>query len=137
MHHRKDPVPPQERVLSTLDFARLKKLGQGRMPAALRELLDDYDLYEPQEMPADVVTMHSRVVLAHEDSGQRQQLTLCYPDQTAPAAGQVSVLSPLGAGLLGRRVGELACWTLPGGEQREARIAELAFQPEAQGLYTL
>ena len=50
--------------------------------------------------------------------------------------GFISVLSPLGASLLGLRVGDVAQWRTPRGEERMARVVEVLFQPEASGDYT-
>ena len=63
-------------------------------------------------------------------------MTLCYPADTDPARGFISVLAPLGASLLGLREGDVAGWTSPLGEERQTRIVEILFQPEASGDYT-
>jgi regulator of nucleoside diphosphate kinase len=46
------------------------------------------------------------------------------------------VLSPLGGSLLGLRVGDVAQWHTPRGEERMVRVVEVLFQPEASGDYT-
>lgn len=132
-----------ERTLTELDHARLKRLlaragGTAREPgaAALLAAIDNAELVHGRAMPSDVVTMHSRVELAEPGSGRRQVLTLCYPADADPAAGCVSVLSPAGAALLGLRVGALARWCTPRGEEVQARVAALPFQPEATGDFT-
>jgi regulator of nucleoside diphosphate kinase len=48
----------------------------------------------------------------------------------------VSLLSPMGASVLGHRVGGEAEWLTPTGAPRTARILALDFQPEAAGQYT-
>ncbi len=132
-----------ERTLTELDHARLQRLlpragGTPREPgaAALQAAIDNAELVHGRAMPGDVVTMHSRVELAEPGTGRRQVLTLCYPADADPAAGCVSVLSPAGAALLGLRVGALARWCTPGGEEVQARVAALLFQPEATGDFT-
>lgn len=125
-----------ERTLTELDHVRLTKL-QGRQPlAALDELLDATDVVSPQEIAADVVTMRSRLVIADAQTGQRQTITLCYPADADAAAGQLSVLSPVGLALIGTRVGSLARWRTPGGEEGAAQVLEIVYQPEASGDYT-
>ncbi|WP_374436712.1 GreA/GreB family elongation factor [Inhella sp.] len=118
-----------ELLLTELDRARLLKLNS----AALRELLDDASALPSPEIPADVVTMNSRVLVS-DDAGAAPQ-TLCYPPDVDPHAGRVSVLSPVGAALLGRRVGSEVSWRTPTGEHRALRIEALLFQPEASGDY--
>lgn len=126
-----------ERLLTELDHARLTHLGGEHMLPALAEVLDCTDLVTSREVPPDVVTMYSQVIIEHADSGQRHKLTLCYPADAEPHQGFISVLSPVGAGLLGLRVGATARWHTPNGDACEAEIVALLFQPEASGDYTL
>jgi regulator of nucleoside diphosphate kinase len=74
--------------------------------------------------------------LADLATGSEYSLTLCYPADADPAAGRVSVLSPVGASLLGLRVGEVARWQGPAGDTHAAEVVALLFQPEASGDYT-
>ena len=136
-------LQPHERTLTELDHARLQRLlprggGVLREPglAALQAALDNADVIRPRAVPPDVVTMHSRVELAEPGTGRRQVLTLCYPADANPAAGCVSVLSPAGAALLGLRVGALARWRTPVGEEVQAEVSALLFQPESSGDFT-
>ena len=83
-----------ERTLTELDFVRLGKLADQQLPPALAELLDAADVLPSREVPADLVTMNSQVEIEDPATGQRQQITLCYPGDSQPGAGFVSVLSP-------------------------------------------
>lgn len=129
-----------ERTLTELDHARLARLTRNLAGPSRRndggllgEALDTATLVESTTIPGDVVTMHSRVVLRDLETSRRFRVTLCYPDEAEPAAGRVSVLAPLGASLLGLRVGADARWTLPGGGQAAARLEAILFQPESSG----
>lgn len=126
----------EDRTLTELDHRRLGLLihpDTHPMAAVLQEA----ELTPSREVPADVVTMHSRIRLADLDSGQAITLTLCYPADAEPARGFVSVLSPVGMSVLGLRVGDVARWRLPGGWEGAARVEAIEFQPEASGIYTL
>ena len=70
-------------------------------------------------------------------TGEERKLTLCYPPDTDPAAGFVSVLSPVGTGLLGLAESELAQWTAPNGTKASAKILKVLFQPEESGNFLL
>ncbi len=85
----------------------------------------------------DIVTMYSQVLLEDCASGRRYRLTLCYPSDAEPSAGFVSVMSPVGASLLGLRVGATARWLTPNGDGGAAEVMALLFQPEASGDFTL
>lgn len=126
-------VVTAERLISALDFARLLRVGSGALPSGLDTTLDDADIVAPREIPPDVVTMRSQVELRPEDTGVPQRVVLGYPEDAAAVPGHLSVLSPLGAGLLGLRVGDVVAWPVPGGALRRARIERLLHQPEATG----
>lgn len=125
-----------ERLLSELDHVRLQRLGAASWPEALQDVMEAPELVAPREVPPDVVTMYSMVTLTALDGSDERQLTLTYPQDAEPARGFVSVLSPVGAGLLGLRVGDVARWRTPDGREHAARVAALLFQPEASGDYT-
>lgn len=133
-----------DRTLTELDHVRIKNLIRrdlrDRLPAALTQqievALDSSAVVPAREVPPDVVTMYSQVMLLDQGSGERTKLALCYPADAEPAAGFISVLSPLGLSLLGLRVGDIARWRTPAGE-RAAEVLEILFQPEASGDYSL
>jgi regulator of nucleoside diphosphate kinase len=130
--------PSSARLLSELDHLRIRRLlPQRGVPAPLAELLADADLVPPREVPADVATMYSQLLLADLATGEQRTLTLCYPADAEPARGFVSVLSPAGTSLLGLPVGGEARWQTPDGRQHAVRLLEILFQPEASGDYTL
>lgn len=126
-----------ERLLTELDFTRLSRRDDdGDLPDTLSASLAAADLTSSREVPADVVTMYSQVVIRDEASSTPQTLTLCYPEDAAADKGFVSVLSPVGASLLGLRLGARARWRTPHGQERSAVIEAIPFQPEASGDFT-
>ncbi|GKT20923.1 GreA/GreB family elongation factor [Acidovorax sp. SUPP3334] len=125
-----------ERTLTDLDFARLTKLLREQAPSAFSEMLEGVDVTGPRDIPADVVTMYSRLECVDVHTSRRQVLTLCYPGDAEPAAGYISVLSPVGGSLLGLKVGDIARWLTPGGEHCAAQIVAIHYQPESSGDYT-
>lgn len=125
-----------QRLLTELDFTRLSKLNRGQLPEDLAEDLNSADLVVSRDIASDVVTMNSQVEIIHDGSALRQKFTLCYPANADAGRGLISVLSPVGAALLGRRVGDTACWNMPQGEARSAKVVAVLFQPEASGDYT-
>ena len=124
-----------ERTLTEPDFARLSRLLGRKLPAGLADLLASADLTSSRTVPPDVVTMCSRVELVDVHTGRRQTLAICYPEDAEPAAGSISVLSPVGSSLLGLKVGDVARWVTPNGDDCAAEVAAILFQPEATGDY--
>ena len=123
------------RVLTELDFARLQ-LKNGQLPKELQDHCELADLVPSQEIPVDVITMYSQMEIVDLNSHLTRKLTLCYPRDADPSLGFISVFSPVGSSLLGLKVGEVAHWRAPNGEEGSARVAALLFQPEASGDYT-
>jgi regulator of nucleoside diphosphate kinase len=72
-------------------------------------------------------------VQSGDAEGQRRTLVVCYPADADADAGRVSVLSPLGAALLGHRAGETVSWRTPDGREHLTRIEAVEYQPEASG----
>ncbi|CAM3863585.1 GreA/GreB family elongation factor [Polaromonas hydrogenivorans] len=125
-----------ERMLTELDFTRLSKLNGGQLPEALAMDLRSAELVQSRDIAPDVVTMYSQVEIIFSDSGLRQKVTVSYPCDAEPELGFISVLSPIGAALVGRRLGEVCSWRVPNGQERSAQVATILFQPEASGDYT-
>lgn len=86
-----------------------------------------------EEIPADVVTMNSRVIFENETTGERREVQLVYPREADIDAGKISVLVPVGTALLGMRVGQSIDWALPSGEKHRYRVVAIPYQPEAAG----
>lgn len=110
-------------LISEIDAARLRDLLAVRARAArdqehLHELAEELErarIAEPEDVPSDVITIHSRIQVLDLTSGERRELTLVLPRESDANAGRISVLAPLGTALLGYRVGDEIEWQMPGG----------------------
>jgi regulator of nucleoside diphosphate kinase len=129
--------------LTRSDVERLTRLieihGGGREAetcAALEEEIGRARVVEPAAVPADVVTMNSRVSFEDVDTGERLEMTLVYPHDADVDHGRVSVLAPVGSALLGLSVGQSVEWPVPGGKRR-LRVEAVTYQPEAAGRFDL
>ncbi|MFS2036954.1 GreA/GreB family elongation factor [Polaromonas sp. CT11-55] len=125
-----------ERTLTDIDYARLSKLLNQQRPGHLADWLESAEVMSSRAAPSDLVTMNSRVEVVDVHTHHRQVLTICYPGDAEPAAGLISVLSPVGSSLLGLRTGDTARWLTPHGEGCGAQIVAIQYQPEATGDYT-
>jgi regulator of nucleoside diphosphate kinase len=88
----------------------------------LADLVMQARLVPIEELPADRVALSSRVTYVEEPSGLRRTVTLVLPADANPAAGTISVLSPIGRALIGRKRGETVDAELPGRRLLEIRI---------------
>lgn len=81
--------------------------------------------------PADVVTMRSRVGFREEGSAATEMVTLAYPGESGLYEDAMSVLTPLGAALLGLSEGQSISYPRPDGGVRTITVVEIRYQPEA------
>ena len=117
---------------------RLKAAGRSHFDhlAALRRRLRQARIVSPQAIPGDVVTLNSRVRLHDLDTGQKLTVTLSDPHDTTLFGERLSIASPYGSALLGKRVGQIVHWAL-GARLRRLRIEKMIYQPEAAGKFHL
>jgi regulator of nucleoside diphosphate kinase len=100
--------------------------------AQLAAELERASIVPPDEIPPDVVTMHSDVALRDLDTGEAMTFRLVYPSEANADRQRVSILAPIGTAVLGYRAGDTIEWTVPGGT-RHLRIERVIYQPEAGG----
>lgn len=127
-------------IISSRDCNRLEQIAESpawRDRPEAEALLDELArarVVEPEEMPADVVSMRSTVVVEGQD-GTHHTLTLSYPDEADISAGKVSVMSSMGSALLGLHVGDSIDWRRPDNSVLRVKVTEIRYQPEASGQY--
>ena len=123
-------------VISTMDADRLdallETLPDGEFPgkAELLAELERAEVVDPEDLPADVVSMNSRVKFRVESSDEEFELTLVYPKDMDSSDRKISILAPVGSALLGLSQGAQIEWPKPGGGILRVRIEEIVYQPE-------
>lgn len=88
-------------------------------------LIDELDaatIVPDDELPDDVVTMHSAISFVDLDTSATSTITLVYPHEVELFLKGVSILAPVGAALIGLRVGEVIEWPLPNGRNRKLKV---------------
>jgi len=121
------------RRLRTMVGRLLTRFGPDRRAAEeLRRELDRADIVPATHVDPRVVTMHTRVRLRDEATGEAMVYTLVLPERADLASGHLSVLAPIGTAILGYREGDLVAWDVPAGTRR-LRIEAVLHQPEAAG----
>ena len=96
------------------DAARADRSESGAADA-LAEVLSGALVVPHEGLPADRVSMNSRVTYREEPGGASRSIVVVHPGEAAPADGRISVLSPVGRSLLGRRAGSRVSIAVPGG----------------------
>jgi regulator of nucleoside diphosphate kinase len=97
---------------------------------ALQVELERAEIVPLREMPPDVITMNSRAELLDLDTNERMEFTVVFPEEANLPEGKISVLAPVGTGMLGYRVGHAFEQRAPFG-MRRLKVLAVNFQPEA------
>ena len=132
-------MPDRVIYITSKDRERLEVIT-GQMTEAkdrsdLLDLVDELNraiVVPAEEIPADVITMNSRVRLLDLDKGSAAEYTLVYPAEADAAKGKISIVAPIGAAMIGYREGDEIEWDVPGGRRR-FKVEAVLYQPEAAG----
>jgi regulator of nucleoside diphosphate kinase len=94
---------------------------------ALKNEINKATIVDRTELPADVVTMHSNVIIRDEEDGETLECSIVYPWEADADNNRISILAPLGTALLGYREGDAIDWVVLAGTVRY--IVESVRQP--------
>jgi len=131
--------------ITDFDLQRLNRLIENALDSdpkdreyldMLQEELDHGKVVPSAEIPKDVITMNSRVLLVDQATGESEELTLVFPEDADISQAKISVLAPIGIAMLGYKVGDAFEWEVPAGKRR-LKVKEIIYQPEAAGDYHL
>jgi regulator of nucleoside diphosphate kinase len=134
-------MKPRKIFITAFDKMRLDDLVKvaRKTNAQDREHLADLEaelkranVVESNEVPADVVTMNSKVLFRNLDSKEEMTYSLVFPEDANIESGAISILAPVGTALLGYREGSTVEWAVPSGRRR-FKIEKILYQPEASG----
>ena len=114
-------------IVSDTDQRRLTILATDalqRFPEVAEELLSEMeraDVVTAEAIPPNVVQMGSDVVF-ESDNGETRRVRLVFPGQADIAAGRISILTPIGAALIGLSEGQSIAWKTRDGRSRQLTI---------------
>jgi regulator of nucleoside diphosphate kinase len=118
-----------EDLLAEVEVSNPRKQGDLK---ALVEELHRAVIVEPKDVPGDVITMNSRAEIRDLESGETVAFTLVFPAEANIDEEKISILAPIGAGMLGYRVNDKFEWKVPEGIRR-MKVTKVHYQPEAAG----
>ena len=79
--------------------------------------LGNAKIIDPASVPKDVIRFSSRVLIENLDSEEEIEYMIVGPDEADIKKGKISVSSPLGKALLGKKPGDEAVLQAPGGKR--------------------
>ena len=88
----------------------------------LLDEIDRADIHDDGALPADVVALGSEVEFLDVEAGTTRKVQLVLPGDADIDAGRISILTSVGAGLIGLRTGQSIDWPSPSGRPRVLRI---------------
>jgi len=81
----------------------------------LQKVLEHSRVINPDVLPKDKVCLLSRVEFTNLSTNVRMQFEIVSPHEMDLEAGKISLKSPIGAALMGKKVGEIAEARVPSG----------------------
>lgn len=102
--------------------------AQKRHPQASSMLLAELDraeLHQDGKLPDQMVAMNSTIEFVDEGNGTKRVVQLVYPHEADISSGRISILTPVGAGLIGMIAGSSICWPARDGHERMLRIVNV------------
>jgi regulator of nucleoside diphosphate kinase len=129
-------VNDMNRLEELLGVASTVNVRDNKHLEELAKELEKADVVESTEIPANVITMNSMVLLKDLETAEDRTFTLVFPRQANIDQNKVSILAPVGTAMIGCRIGHVIVWNAPAGERR-MRVEKILYQPEAAGDYHL
>jgi regulator of nucleoside diphosphate kinase len=111
----------EEKRLTAIATAASQRVPEAS--AALLSELERADVLPETAMPADVVRIGS-IIEFEVDDGRRLKVQLVLPENADINAGKISVLTPVGAALIGLSPGQAMEWS--GNDGKECLLTVLA-----------
>ena len=117
--------------ISEADYDRIADLAlrlEHSSPGLSRLILEEIDraeIHGTESLPNDVVAIGSEVEFLDTTTGKQRRVQLVWPSQADIEEGRISVMTPVGAGLIGMRVGQEISWPRPDGRARVLKILKV------------
>lgn len=96
------------------------KERQGFIEGRVNELkykIGNAQIIDPDTLSKDRAVFASRVLLSNVDTGEEVEYQLVGPDESDVNGGRISVASPLGRAIIGRKPGDEITLEAPGGKR--------------------
>lgn len=128
-------------LINRLDAERLQRLidDASEKDQAVADMLENElsrgVVVDPQEIPENVVSMNSQIQFTDLTRDKQMIRTLVYPHALSSTEDGLSVMAPIGASLIGLKVGDIIDWPLPNNSQTLLRIDAVLWQPEREGQF--
>lgn len=113
----------------------LADAAEKRAPVVAEFLADELSraqVVSDDQCDPNVVRMGSRVTYLDETSGRTRTVTLVYPDAANIDQGLVSILTPIGAALIGLSPGQSISWPNPDGKMGTLKVVSVVNEEHSE-----
>ena len=114
-------------VIEKKEYVLLKKLvnlsgyyKDSTLRKSVQKLVGEMEsakIYDEANMPTDVIRFNSTVTIVSEN-GWHKQFKLVMPSEGDVKNDKISILTPMGAAVMGYSEGDTIIWEFPSGEQK-------------------
>ena len=127
----------RERLGNLIELAR-DQHDRANLPyvGKLEDQLEYAEVVASGDIPADVVTMRSKIKLKDLDTAEEKVYSIVFPAEADFDQGKISILAPLATALIGYKRGDIVEFKAPS-RLRRLLILEILYQPESVGDYNL
>jgi regulator of nucleoside diphosphate kinase len=129
MSYLSPDLPPI--TLDSGDFDRLQRLTNAAADKGfhtadfLEREISRATIVDSSQILPGLVRMGSRVEFRDDITGTKRRVTLVYPEEADIAAGKISVLTPVGAALVGLSVSQSIEWETTQGVRRSLTVLDV------------
>ncbi|NDW07934.1 nucleoside diphosphate kinase regulator [Jiella pacifica] len=134
-HHQSGSRLPKLAVTEQ-DYESLSRLANAaldRIPEVAEELLQELErarIVSERAAKPNVVRMGSNLTYRSDDGAERN-VTIVYPAHADISLGRVSILTPIGAALIGLSEGQSIAWTTRSGRKQMLTVLAVTAPSEA------
>ncbi len=100
---------------SEYDAAKDAQAAMEQRVTEIENIIKNAKIVSADELPSDVVGIMSRVRVLDCDLDEENEYIIVGSTESDPLAGKISDESPIGKGLIGKKIGETADIETPGG----------------------
>lgn len=118
-------------IIDEAYYDRLESLAMGgmeRAQAAAERLLEELERAEvlpSEEVPQNVVNIGSEVTYSDDEGDRSHTVCLVFPAEADISQNRISVLTPVGAALIGLSEGQSITWLSRDGKERRLTVLEV------------
>ncbi len=117
--------------LERISMAGMRTHRNSQIAQLLADELERAEIVSPQEMGAKVVKMYTDVTFLDDTTNKFRRVTLVYPGEEDIAFGRISILTPIGAALIGVSEGQAIGWYTATGEPRRLTVVKVHRQAKS------